>query len=687
MTVRDSADAVLPDSPVNILLVEDNIDQRELTITALHENMPNAHVTEAENGPSALECLRSGPFDVVILDYSLPGMNGLEVLREIKQINPNIPVIMVTGQGDETIAVDAMKNGAHDYIIKIKNYHEALPATIARTISQSRMKIELEEASLRGRRLYELSLAAASERKVDTLSECLVKGAAKLIGVEKSILCLINASGSVSFVKTHGIDTDENELMGPLERIGLLSGAYRENRPVVVEQPITHPQWAATPWLHPMLRQALTVPLTMQGKVEGVLCVLNKLNHQLFSPEDVDTLSTLAVHAGVAIDNARFIEKIEQQAVTDSLTGLYNHMEFQKCLTKEVERSRRYNKEFSLLLLDLDHFKMVNDNYGHQVGDLVLKEIAQTMHHCLRAVDKVFRYGGEEFAVILPEVKPDRVKIITERIRQAIADSSYQVGKDQAVSITVSIGFSSFPNDTLQRDEMIHRADQALYSAKRAGRNRVVAYSRDIENAGDNGPAMLEDYLCTPQMMVLRDLAAFIHAKTPDKKADTEGMVHHTLRLAEALKLQDNDKETLEFASLFHNIGVVDAPDKGTASPDRQTGKIRPTGAARPTPAQALIEQTQQLATVLQTIVYLRERYDGQGNPNGLKGEAIPYLARVLSVVDAYHEMTTVRLPKLSGRQAIQELKNNAGGQFDPAIVEAYTALLEQDSISMADLV
>lgn len=687
MTARDFSGAISPDMPVNILLVEDNADQRELTIEALSERMANARVMEAENGPSALEILRNNTVDVIILDYSLPGMNGLEVLREINLIDSNTPVIMVTGQGDETIAVEAMKNGAQDYITKIKNYHDALPATIARSIAQGRMKRELEEASLRGRRLYELSLAAARERKVDTLAECLVNGAAKLIGVETSIMFLMNSNGSVGFVKSHGMDVDENELKGPSGNVGLLSAAYRENKPLVVEDPHGHPQWAAAPWMHPILRQVLSVPLAMQGHVEGVLCVINKLNRLPFSPEDVDTLSTLAVHAGVAIDNARFIEKIEQQAVTDSLTGLYNHMEFQESVTKEVDRSRRYNKEFSVLLLDLDHFKLVNDTFGHQVGDTVLKEIAVTLRHCLRSVDKVFRYGGEEFAVILPEVKADGVRLISERIRQTIADASYQVDADHTVKITVSIGVSSFPQDTLQRDEMICRADQALYSAKRAGRNRVVAYSHGLGKSEDEGPLKLEDYLCTPQMMVLRDLAAFIHTKDPEKKTHSEGVVYHALRLAKALNLQESDKKTLEFASLLHNIGVVDIPGKLPDSSNAPADNIQNPGTDHPTPAQTLIEQTQELATVLQTIMYLRERYDGRGYPNGLRGEEIPYLARVLSAVDAYNEMITQRAPKLSKTQAIQELRRNAGTQFDPAIIESFTSLLEQETISIADLV
>ncbi|HKI80482.1 MAG TPA: response regulator, partial [Pseudodesulfovibrio sp.] len=232
-----------PIGSVHILLVEDNEDQRELTIEALSTGIPDTRITVAKDGPCALETVTGNRPDLVLLDYNLPGMTGLEILREIVKHDAKIPVIMVTGQGDERIAVETMKNGAHDYIIKTRNYHETLPITVERAIRESRMKRELEEASLRGRRLYELSLSVAKERKVDILSERLVSGAATLIGTEKALLYLVDPCGSVAFVKTHGTDIDPRQFMGPLDDIGVLSGAYREARLTVVEDPRSHPHW------------------------------------------------------------------------------------------------------------------------------------------------------------------------------------------------------------------------------------------------------------------------------------------------------------------------------------------------------------------------------------------------------------------------------------------------------------
>jgi diguanylate cyclase (GGDEF)-like protein len=610
------------------------------------------------------------------------------VLYQINRGESKPPVIMVTGQGDEAVAVEAMKNGAQDYIIKMRNYHEALPVAIERVIRQSRMKRELEEASLRGRLLYELSFSVAKERKVDALSRRLVEGVTQLIGVEQSILYLVNEDDAVVFVASHGVDIDRQRFMGPVRNIGMLAAAYSAKQPVVMEELRLHPQWVATPWLHARARHVLCVPLTMQGRVEGALCLINKLDSRAFTHEEINTVSTLAVHVGVAIDNARFLERKEQEAVTDSLTGLYNHMEFQKQLAEELERSHRYANEFSLLMLDLDHFKMVNDTYGHQVGDSILKKMAHDLRSQLRSIDKVFRYGGEEFAVILPETGEKGAKVISEEIHRRIAANSYGMATDRSLKITVSIGVSSFPQDAEHREELVGTADQALFSAKRAGRNRVVMYSEALGALADGGSIPLDGMLRDPHLNMLRDLAAVIDAKSPYTKGHTEAVSEYAMRFAEALNLGEQDKTNLRYASLLHNIGIVGIPTKLL---DKQ-GPLTPEGRkivnTHPSLAQMLIRQTEQLTAVLPTILYHHERYDGHGYPNGLKGEEIPYLARVLSVIDAYNAMISARAyrPKLSEQQAIEELRRHAGTQFDPGITAAFIAFLQQGDSMLSDI-
>lgn len=664
---------------VNLLLVEDNPDQTELTLRVFQKKEPAVQITAVADGLAALEMLSRSHFDAMILDYSLPRMHGLEVLGRIQERGYTVPVIMVTGQGDETIAVEAMKKGAYDYIIKTRNYQEMLPQLVQKVAEKHRLQSRLEQATLRARRLYEVSLAVTKERKIGVLAETLVQSARQLMQTEGAVLFLIDTeSTEISSVMAAGIELDPRLFLGPVASIGLFGLAYTEGRAVTIETPEEHPLWKATPTHRPLLRHLLTVPMVWQGKVGGILGVVNKQDEAVFSPEDSDTLSTLAVHAAVAVDNARFLEDVEKQAVTDSLTGLYNHREFQKRLTEETERGLRYGKEFSLLMLDIDHFKNVNDTHGHPVGDAILKEVVTLIRKCVRNVDICARYGGEEFTVILPETGGEQAKIVAERIRKSMDDGSFVVTSGHPVHITVSVGVASFPRDANSRERLITVTDEALYFAKEGGRNRVCSYSETLKSTIEKDQTKLAGLLKDPEMKTFHDLAAAIDAKSPYTRGQTEQVVQYGDRLAEALNLNQEDKRSLQLAGLLHNIGMVSVPDRLLNKPGPLSVEERKIIQAHPGLAQMLIQGTTRLESVLPAILYHHERFDGAGYPNGLLGEEIPYLARVLGLIEAYQAMISVRpyRPRLTPDEAVKELRQNAGTQFDPRLVEIFTAIL-----------
>lgn len=672
--------------PLRLLLVEDSPDQRELIGNSFYEEDQAVQITEVEDGPACLEALSRSRFDAIILDYSLPRMNGLEVLRQIKERAYTVPVVMVTGQGDERIAVEAMKRGAYDYIIKSPSYLETLPVVVLKAVEKYQLKSSLEKASLRTRQLYEVSLSIAKERKLETLATTLMRGARQLMKTQGALFFLIDPEREeITMTAFSGIEVQEKALLGPVAAAGLLGLAYTVQQPVVIEAPDLHPRWGETPTLQPQAHQLLSVPLIHQEKARGVLTVLNKEDEEQFSPEDLNTLSTLAVHATVAIENARFLEEIERQAITDSLTGLYNHREFQKRLSEEVERGNRYGKEFSLLMLDIDHFKVINDTHGHPVGDAILKQIAKIIQQSLRTVDIPARYGGEEFATILPETNTESAKIVAERICQTIADHAFATPSGHSAHLSVSIGVASFPLDANSREQLIAVADQALYFSKEGGRNRVCLYASTLKSAIERDKDKLAQLLRDPQMKTLRDLAMAIDAKTPYTRGHTEGVLKYAILLAEGLSMGDDEKKSLHLASLLHNIGMVSIPDRLMNKPGPLSVEERKVIQAHPILAEMLIKGSAESAhmdLVLQAILYHHERYDGNGYPNGLRGEEIPFLARVLGIVEAYHAMVSVRpyRPKLTQQQAIEELRRNAGSQFDPRVVEAFVNVLNRQS-------
>ncbi len=222
------------------------------------------------------------------------------------------------------------------------------------------------------------------------------------------------------------------------------------------------------------IRYAIYMPLTSSTALKGVLALYN--HEKPFTEEDENSLFNFSFQA---FQTMSLQNELSRLAKTDGLTGLYNHRMFQERLSEEILRAERYKRTVFLLMIDIDHFKNINDTYGHQAGDMVLKNVARIIKKNVRKVDFPARYGGEEFALILPETDYDSAYNVGERIRTAIQDNEFSISEEKTISITVSIGISCYPYDTTNKEELIKMADTALYYAKEHGRNRVCLF-RDI---------------------------------------------------------------------------------------------------------------------------------------------------------------------------------------------------------------
>jgi diguanylate cyclase (GGDEF)-like protein len=225
----------------------------------------------------------------------------------------------------------------------------------------------------------------------------------------------------------------------------------------------------------------LIVPLRSKFEINGILCLASKEQTfgERYTARERRYMDIIASFASVAIENARLYEI----ATLDRKTGLFNHGHFQNRLVEEIERAERYKSDLSLMMLDLDHFKQVNDTHGHVVGDEVLKKVARTLREQIRSFDIPARFGGEEFMVILPETDGQSSLIVAERLRKAVEKLSFDSAKKR-FSISVSIGVANFVHETSLTDDLfIDRADRALYHAKETGRNRVVCYEAIAEKA------------------------------------------------------------------------------------------------------------------------------------------------------------------------------------------------------------
>lgn len=222
----------------------------------------------------------------------------------------------------------------------------------------------------------------------------------------------------------------------------------------------------------------IIAPIMIDRKCTGVINITSKKTGEPFDEEDLNFLETLANHAAIAIRNASIHQRAQLMAVTDGLTSLFNHRFFQERLVEEVERCKRYGETgVSLLMIDIDDFKLLNDAYGHTVGDQVLKKIASIIRQESRVSDIVSRYGGEEFSVILPETSKEVGLVFAERLRSRVARQDFSTEDLKLEKRTsLSIGISHFPTDAGSPSQLIELADKALYVAKQSGKNQVRIY-------------------------------------------------------------------------------------------------------------------------------------------------------------------------------------------------------------------
>ncbi|MCK5654342.1 MAG: diguanylate cyclase, partial [Dehalococcoidia bacterium] len=412
------------------------------------------------------------------------------------------------------------------------------------------------------------------------------------------------------------------------------------------------------------LQAYITVPLWSRGVPLGSLVVADHRERQ-FSAEEIDLLKAIGNEIAVGIENAILLERTRELSITDELTGLYNRRHFYETLESEVQRTLRYGRSFSLAMLDLDGFKEYNDRFGHASGDGVLQSFAQTLKASLRKSDISFRYGGDEFTVILPATDTNRAKQIIDRTRA----KWLQTIESQYPAVETPLGFSAgiaqFPEDAETGDGLVFLADSALYFAKREGGYRAVLVS-DLST-------IPPDVLTTATLDQVYALAATVDARDPFTYGHSGRVADITQRIGKDIGLAERELADLYAASLLHDVGKVGVPDAILTKPDALTKEEWEIIKKHSAEGARIVGYARELVALVPMIRHHHEFYDGTGHPNGLKGEEIPLGARIISVADAYDTMTTTRTYRevVSQQEALEELRRYAGTQFDPELVEA----------------
>jgi len=419
---------------------------------------------------------------------------------------------------------------------------------------------------------------------------------------------------------------------------------------------------------------ALFVPLRDHDEqLIGLFDLYDSEDGLLPTPEALQALEVFANVTASAIENARYEAELEQRAVTDGLTDLFNHGHFQATLLGEVERAARYDLAFSLLMMDLDLFKTVNDRLGHPRGDEALKAVAEVLRANARISDFVARYGGEEFVMILPGTTARQAGALAERIAQGVREIRLAVPHPPPLSI--SIGVADYPACGRDRESLIGAADTALLFAKRAGRDMVADFSRislvELDQTGLEGLAFR---LEKADIETLETLAAAIDMRDAFSAERAAGVARAAGLVADELRLDEAERDVLRVAALVYDIGKVGIPVELLNRRGELTAGEKSTIRRHPEIGMRLLESTMYLHALAPAILHHHERWDGEGYPDGLKGEAIPFAARVIAVCDAWQAMVSDRpyRPALTPERAIAELRAGTGSQFDPQLVEAF---------------
>ncbi len=452
-----------------ILVVDDN--QLNLDLLKARLTMEYYDVITALDGEQALAVLASQPVDIVLLDIMMPGIDGFEVCERVKASpeTMDIPVVIVTALDQMEDRVRGLKAGADDFLTKPVNEVQLL----ARVKSLTRLKMLTDELRLRAHTTRDIAIEALLARQhVDPAARANVLLIDERISVHDRLSSILRGRGNVRHVsRPH--DGVRAAAEGSHDCV-VMSAQFTDFDPLRLISQIRS------------LDRTRYLPIILVSDIEDDALISRALdlgvNDYVVRPLDpnefIARLRTQVrrkhYYDGLRANVAESIEL----AVTDGLTGLHNRRYLDAHLATLVERAHQRDRPLSLLITDIDHFKLVNDTHGHVGGDTVLREFARRLRGRVRGMDLVCRYGGEEFVIVMPDTSAQEAAEIAERLRADIEEDAFEVGGSaRAISVTTSVGVASLDRAQADQDaaELLKKADEALYEAKHAGRNRVIA--------------------------------------------------------------------------------------------------------------------------------------------------------------------------------------------------------------------
>lgn len=467
-----------------ILVVDDDRFSRTFCRQILEEE-DDLQVVEAESVNDAMVLTRKGGIDLVVTDLVMPEKTGLDLVEILNLESPDLKVILITGHGTIESAVKAMKMGALDYIRKPLNPNE-FKIVVKRALEQARMAEENQELKS-SIKLYNISNRISRTIEIEELYQVIFELMLQETGATRGFLYLVDQEqGDSDIIISEGFDPEENEGLDRRlfenyqEQLSQLTEPFV---PAVMAEVLIKYRTSIDP-----IRSLMFIPLRNKSKLVGMVVFFDTETSGAFGEKDIRVASFLCENAKSAIENALLYSQAKILTITDDLTNVYNYRYLNNILDRELVRAQRLNSSMSVLFLDLDSFKQVNDKHGHLVGSKILVELAGLLKLAVRKVDAVARYGGDEYIVVLTDTNARGAKLVAERIRQMVEDYIFLESQGLNIRLTVSIGVASYPEHGINKVELLHLADEAMYRGKFGRKNIVYLAKTEAETDQQAAP-------------------------------------------------------------------------------------------------------------------------------------------------------------------------------------------------------
>ena len=592
---------------------------------------------------------------------------------ESKEIEILIPLI----SRDRLIAILVLgKKKSGRYSLEEYNIITNITDRVAVTMEKEYLSEQLRERETELSVINNCSSIVASSLNIQEIFGSFVEELKKIVDVNWASIVLVEEEGlcCVALSSKEGSTYQIGEKI-PMQSSG--TGWVVTNKKPLTESDLSKEIRFSTgnDFYEQGMLSMIYLPLIAKGEVIGSL-ILASRETNAYSQQHIKLLEQLASQIAMPLENARLYAETEEMARVDELTGLLNRRSLDEMIDSEISRHSRYGGKFALAILDLDSFKAFNDTKGHLAGDTLLGQVGNVIRNKIRNSDQAFRYGGDEFAILLPQTTIDAASQVTERVRESIA-SELDTGD---INITASIGLASWPEDGMSHSDIIAAADLTLYRAKWSGGNRIFCASGTLSNLYFAESSTSKKDSNNRIVSIIYNLAETIDSRTLRTRNHSKKVAEYAITLGKAIEINTMGLKRLEACALLHDIGKINISDEILDKTDDFTDEDWAIIKNHPQLGANIISNIPKLSKSADGIRHHHENFDGTGYPHGLKGENIPLDARILAIASAFD--ISISNMKDSGSAtvpaALEEIKKGAGIKFDPHLVEKFVALYEK---------